>query len=193
MGFASFLRNFIGAAPQDELAAMRTAVEHAAQARAAADDMKALVAQVREGHLQTVDDVRGELLRLSQRVESMPEMRAQLETFVHSLGRTMTGAAERLDQVDSRIERLEQQARSQTELIALTRTELDKQGRVISGLEGQMQSLEDAITRIVAAADRSSALMREIDERRSRADRSERNNRIMIGILVLALILAILR
>jgi phage shock protein A len=87
-------------------------------------------------------------------------MRAQLETFVHSLGRTMTGAAERLDQVDNRIERLEQQARSQTELIALTRTEFDKQGRVLAGLEGQMQSLEDAITRIVAAADRSSALMR---------------------------------
>ncbi|MFM2164081.1 MAG: hypothetical protein RL325_518 [Planctomycetota bacterium] len=193
MGFASFLRNFIGAAPQDELDAVRAAVDHAAQARAAAEDMKALVAQVRDGHLKTVDDVRGELLRLSQRVESMPEMRAQLETFVHSLGRTMTGAAERLDQVDNRIERLEQQARSQTELIALTRTEFDKQGRVIAGLEGQMRSLEDAITRIVAAADRSSALMREIDERRARASSGDRTNRIVIGILVVVLILAILK
>jgi len=56
-----------------------------------------------------------------------------------------------------------------------------------------MKSLEDAITRIVAAADRSTALMREIDERRTRADKTDRNNRIMIGVLVLVLIVAIVR
>lgn len=193
MGFASFLRNIIGAAPREELDAVRASVDHAAQARAAADDMKALVAEVRQGHIRSVDDVQAELLRLSERVEAMPEMRAQLENFVHSLGRTMTGAAERLDQVDNRIERLEQQARSQTELIALSRTELDRQGRVVAALEEQMKSLEDSITRIVAAADRSTALMREIDERRTRADKTDRNNRIMIGVLVLVLIVAIVR
>jgi len=193
LGLSSFLRNFIGAAPQDDLTSVRASLEHAGQARAAAEEMRALVAAVREGHIRSVDEVRAELLRLSERVEAMPEMRGQLETFVHSLGRTMTGAADRLDQVDNRIERLEQQARAQTEIIALTRGELDKQGRIIAGLEGQMKSLEDAITRIVSAADRSTALMREIDERRSRADRSERNNRIVLGALVVVLIVAIFK
>jgi hypothetical protein len=120
-------------------------------------------------------------------------MRAQLETFVHSLGRTMTGAADRLDLVDNRMERLEQQARAQTEIIALSRTELDRQGRVIAGLEGQMKSLEDAVTRLVAVADRSTTLMREIDERRTRVDRTDRTTRIVFVVLVIALVLALLR
>ena len=193
MGFAAFLRNAIGAAPQSDLDAARSAMQVAADARAAADEMKALVAEVRGGHVRSVEDLRAELVRLSQRVEAMPEMRAQLETFVHSLGRTMTGAAERLDHVDDRIERLEQQARTQTEIIALTRTELDRQGRVIAGLDGQMKTLEDAVTRLVSVADRSAALMREVDERRTRADRSDRTNRIIIAVLILVLVVALIR
>ncbi len=193
MGFPDFLRNFIGAAPRSELDAVRAAVDSAAEARAAADEMKALVAQVRDGHLKTVEDVQNELTRLSQRVEAMPEMRAQLETFVHSLGRTMTGAADRLDQVDNRIERLEQQARSQTEIIALSRTELDRQGRVIANLEGQMKMLEEAVTRLIAVADRSNETMREIDARRTRGDRFERNSMIIIGVLALLLAVALFK
>ena len=201
MGIAAFLRNSIGVAPQSDVDALRSAVQVAAEARAAADEMKVLVAQVREGslhgqlrdHVQSIEAMRAELGRLSARVEAMPEMRAQLETFVHSLGRTMTAAAERLDHVDDRIDRLEQQARTQTEIIALSRTELDRQGRVIAGLDGQMKSLEDAVTRLVAVADRSAALMREVDERRTRADRSDRTNRIIIAVLILVLVVALIR
>ena len=201
MGIAAFLRNSIGAAPQSDVDALRSAVQVAAEARAAADEMKVLVAQVREGslhgqlrdHVQSIEAMRAELGRLSARVEAMPEMRAQLETFVHSLVRTMTAAAERLDHVDDRIDRLEQQARTQTEIIALSRTELDRQGRVIAGLDGQMKSLEDAVTRLVAVADRSAALMREVDERRTRADRSDRTNRIIIAVLILVLVVALIR
>ena len=155
--------------------------------------MKALVAAVRAGHIRSVEELQLELARLSTRVEAMPEMRAQLETFVHSLGRTMTGAAERLDLVDNRIERLEQQARAQTEIIALSRTELDRQGRVIANLEGQMRSLEDAVTRLVGVADRSAEIMREIDQRRTRLDRTDRTTRIVFAVLLIALVLAILR
>ena len=193
MGLADRFRSFIGAAPQTEVDALRNAVQAAADARAAADAMQALVAEIRGGHVKSVEDLRAELLRLSQRVEVMPEMRAQLETFVHSLGRTMTGAAERLDQVDDRIERLEQQARTQTEIIGLTRGEFDRQGRVLAGLESQMKSLEDAITRVVAAADRSAELMREMDGRRGRAAPPDRTLQIAIGVLVVLLALALLR
>ena len=145
MGFAAFLRNFIGAAPQAEVDSARAAMAAAAQAQSAAVEMKALVAQVRDGHIKSVEEVQAELARLSQRVESMPEMRAQLENFVQSLGRTMVGVADRLDTVHDRIERVEQQARSQTEIIALSRAEFDRQGRVLANLEVQMKSLEDAI------------------------------------------------
>ncbi|MGA1223490.1 MAG: hypothetical protein ACO31E_02865 [Phycisphaerales bacterium] len=193
MGLASTIRNLIGAAPQPEVDALRSAVQHAADAKATAEEMKALVASVREGHIRTVDEMRGELARLSARVEAMPEMRAQLETFVHSLGRTMTGAADRLDLVDNRIERLEQQARAQTEIIALSRSELDRQGRVVASLDAQMKTLEDAVVRLVAAADRSTALVREIDARRARVDRGDRTNRIVIVVLAVILVIALLR
>ena len=189
MGFAAFLRNFIGAAPQAEVDSARAAMAAAAQAQSAAVEMKALVAQVRDGHIKSDEEVQAELARLSQRVESMPEMRAQLENFVQSLGRTMVGVADRLDTVHDRIERVEQQARSQTEIIALSRAEFDRQGRVLANLEVQMKSLEDAITRLVVVADRSTTVLQEIDQRRGRADHSDRNNRIIIGILLLVLLL----
>lgn len=193
MGLADRFRSFIGAAPQSEVDALRAAVHAAADARAAADAMQALVTEIRGGHVKSVDDLRAELARLSERVEAMPEMRAQLETFVHSLGRTMTGAADRLDQVDDRIERLEQQARTQTEIIGLTRSEFDRQGRVIAGLESQMKSLEDAIARVVAAADRSAGLVRELDGRRGGAQRPDRTLQIAIGVLIVLLAISMLR
>ena len=193
MGFADRIRNFIGAAPQSDVDALRGAMQCAAEARAAADAMQALVAEMRAGHAKSVEDLRAELTSLSERVEAMPEMRAQLETFVHSLGRTMTGAADRLDQVDDRIERLEQQARTQTEIIGLTRSEFDRQGRVIAGLESQMKSLEEAIASVVAAADRSAELLRELDGRRGRAQRPDRTLQIAIGVLIVLLAISMLR
>ena len=53
--------------------------------------------------------------------------------------------------------------------------------------------LEDAITRVVAAADRSTELMREMDGRRGRAARPDRTLQIAIGVLVVLLALALLR
>ena len=194
MPIGAFLRNLIGAAPQSELDAASAALRSASDARTAADEMKTLVAEVRNGHIRTIEEAQAELARLSARVEAMPEMRAQLENFVQGLGRTMTTAADRLETVDDRIERLEQQARAQTEIIALSRTELDRQGRVIAGLEGQMKSLEEAVTRLAAIADRSASLVREVDDRRTRADSARRNERfIMIGALILILIVSFLR
>ena len=60
-------------------------------------------------------------------------------------------------------------------------------------LAREMKSLEDAVTRLVAVADRSAALMREVDERRTRADRSDRTNRIIIAVLILVLVVALIR
>jgi len=155
--------------------------------------MQALVAEMRAGHAKSVEDLRAELTRLSERVEAMPEMRAQLETFVHSLGRTMTGAADRLEQVDDRIERLEQQARTQTEIISLNRGEFDRQGRVLAGLEAQMKSLEEAATRLAAVADRSAELLRETEGRRPRVERPDRTLQVAVGVLVVLLAIALLR
>jgi chromosome segregation ATPase len=193
LGFAERIRNFIGAAPQSDVDALRGAMQCAAEARAAADAMQALVAEMRAGHAKSVEDLRAELTRLSTRVEAMPEMRAQLETFVHSLGRTMTGAADRLEQVDDRIERLEQQARAQTEIISLNRSEFDRQGRVLAGLESQMKSLEEAATRLAAVADRSAELLREAEGRRPRAERPDRTLQVAVGVLVVLLAIALLR
>ena len=193
MGFAGFLRNFIGAAPQAEVDGARAAQESAAQAREIAQSLTTLVDEIRSGHVNGVSALRSELDRLSSRVEAMPEMRAQLETFVQALRRTMTGAADRLETVDDRIERLEQQARAQTEIIALTRGEFDRQGRVIATLDTQMKSLEEAVVRLSSVAEHSSSLMREIDQRRTRADRTDRTNRILIVALVTILVVALLR
>lgn len=193
MGLAAFLRNSIGAAPQGEVDAARIAGASAADARGAADEMKALVAEIRQGHLRSVEDIRTELERLSARVEAMPEMRAQLETFVQSLGRTMTGAADRLDTVDDRIERLEQQARAQTEIIALTRSELDRQGRQVAGVESQLKSIDEAMARMVAAADRLHGPEGAGANRRPTTGPSDGTNRILIALLVIILIVAIIR
>lgn len=194
MGLAAFLRNSIGAAPQGEVDAARIAAASAAEARGAAEEMKILVAEIRGGHLRSVEDIRAELERLSARVEAMPEMRVQLETFVQSLGRTMTGAADRLDTVDDRIERLEQQARAQTEIIALTRSELDRQGREVAShaaaVEAQLKSLDEAMAKVIAAADRTQGPLRTSDGRRVPGDGT---NRILIAILVIILIVAIIR
>jgi chromosome segregation ATPase len=163
------LRNLFGRAPADGVDPVEVARASARDAREAADEMKSLVARVREDHGASIAKVEGELARLSVRVESMPEMRAQLEQFVQSLGRTMTSAAERLETVDDRIHQLEQQARAQTEIIALSRTELDRQGRTVGGLDAQLKSLEAAIERLAAASAATEALVRDLESRRVRS------------------------
>ncbi|MFM7133782.1 MAG: hypothetical protein ACKO0W_05640 [Planctomycetota bacterium] len=169
MAILNSLRNLFGRAPADGVDPVEVARASARDAREAADEMKALVARVREDHGASIAKVEGELARLSVRVESMPEMRAQLEQFVQSLGRTMTSAAERLETVDDRIHQLEQQARAQTEIIALSRTELDRQGRTVGGLDAQLKSLEAATERLAAASAATEALVRDLESRRVRS------------------------
>lgn len=169
MAILNSLRNLFGRAPADGVDPVEVARASARDAREAADEMKSLVARVREDHGASIAKVEGELARLSVRVESMPEMRAQLEQFVQSLGRTMTSAAERLETVDDRIHQLEQQARAQTEIIALSRTELDRQGRTVGGLDAQLKSLEAAIERLAAASAATEALVRDLESRRVRS------------------------
>lgn len=169
MAILNSLRNLFGRAPADGVDPAEVARASARDAREAADEMKALVARVREDHGASIAKVEGELARLSVRVESMPEMRAQLEQFVQSLGRTMTSAADRLETVDDRIHQLEQQARAQTEIIALSRTELDRQGRVVGGLDAQLKSLEAATERLAAASAATEALVRDLESRRVRS------------------------
>jgi chromosome segregation ATPase len=193
MGFASFLRNIIGAAPQAEFDAANVAASSAADARAAADEMKTLVVRVRDEHSDSIERTRSELARLSERVESMPEMRAQLESFVHALGRTMTNAADRLESVDDRMHQVEQQSRSQTEILALSRSELDRQGRSVAGVEGQLKSLEDAMMRLSLASERTEALVREMESRKVRIARAERLTTLAAILGAAALVVAILR
>ena len=193
MGIASFIRSMIGAAPQSEADAAGVAAQGAADARAAATEMKALVAQVRAEHTESIERVGGELARLSARVDAMPEMRAQLESFVQSLGRTMTGAADRLETVDDRIHHLEQQARSQTEIIALMRTEFDRQGRSVASLDEQLRTLRESIDRLAVAAERTEALVREFEERKVRSNAAAWTAIAAAGVSVVALLFALLR
>lgn len=193
MGIASFIRSMIGAAPQSEADAAGVAAQGAADARAAATEMKALVAQVRAEHTESIERVGGELARLSARVDAMPEMRAQLESFVQSLGRTMTGAADRLETVDDRIHHLEQQARSQTEIIALMRTEFDRQGRSVASLDEQLRTLRESIDRLAVAAERTEALVREFEERKVRSNAAAWTAIAAAGVSVVALLYALLR
>ncbi|MCE2882088.1 MAG: hypothetical protein LW636_07005 [Planctomycetaceae bacterium] len=193
MGLASFIRSMIGAAPQSEADAAGVAAQGAADARAAATEMKALVAQVRSEHTESIERVGGELARLSARVDAMPEMRAQLESFVQSLGRTMTGAADRLETVDDRIHHLEQQARSQTEIIALMRTEFDRQGRSVASLDEQLRTLRESIDRLAVAAERTEALVREFEERKVRSNAAAWTAIAAAGVSVVALLYALLR
>jgi len=183
----------IGAAPQSEADAAGVAAQGAADARAAATEMKALVAQVRSEHTESIERVGGELARLSARVDAMPEMRAQLESFVQSLGRTMTGAADRLETVDDRIHHLEQQARSQTEIIALMRTEFDRQGRSVASLDEQLRTLRESIDRLAVAAERTEALVREFEERKVRSNAAAWTAIAAAGVSVVALLYALLR
>ena len=187
MGMSSFLRNLVGAASKSDLDAASAAGASAREARAAADEMKALVARTREEVDQQVLAVQGELRRLSERVEAMPEMRAQVEHFVQSLGRTMVQAADRLDSVDDRLHHMEQQSRAQTEIVSLSRSELDRQGRLVSALEPQMRSLEEAVTRLAAASERTETMVREFDVRTLRTRRVER---VAIAAAVIAVVAA---
>ncbi|MFM7050622.1 MAG: hypothetical protein ACKOYN_00605 [Planctomycetota bacterium] len=193
MGFASIIRNFIGAAPQSEADAAGVAARGAADARAAAEEMKALVARVRSEHTESIERVGGELARLSARVDAMPEMRAQLEGFVQSLGRTMTGAADRLEGLDDRMHHLEQQSRAQTELATLTRGELDRQGRSLASLDEQMRTLREAIDRLAVAAERTESLVREIEERKVRSQAAAWTAIAAAAVSVVALLLIALR
>ncbi|MFZ9914935.1 MAG: hypothetical protein ACO3IB_06290, partial [Phycisphaerales bacterium] len=166
------------------------AAQGAADARAAATEMKALVAQVRTEHTESIERVGGELARLSARVDAMPEMRAQLESFVQALGRTMTGAADRLETVDDRIHHLEQQARAQTEIISLMRTEFDRQGRSVASLDEQLRTLLD---RLAVAAERTEALVREFEERKVRSNAAAWTAIAAAAVSVVALLFALLR
>ncbi len=188
MSVSSYLRTLLGAAPQSDVDVANAASQCAQQARAAADAMTALAAQMRDESKVSIERVESELARLSQRVDAMPEMRAQLESFVGSLGRTMTAAADRLETVDDRIHRIEQQSRTQTEILALSRAELDRQGRGVASFDGQLKALEEAMTRLAAASERTERLVREIDERRIRIVRVEQMT-IAAAILAAAAIL----
>jgi chromosome segregation ATPase len=193
MAISDLLRRLVGPAPQPDQDAAARLSQCAAEARAAADAMERLAAEMRTAHIESVGDLRNELERLSSRVEAMPEMRAQLEIFVQSLGRTMTGAADRLETVDDRIERLEQQARTQTDIISLVRTEFDRQGRLIAGFEAQIKSLEESAARIAAVAERSSESLRGSDARRGRSERSLHLAWAAIGTLALLVVLVFFR
>ncbi len=193
MGIASFLRNFIGAAPQADVDAMLDVSRAVVEARAARDEAAQLVRTAAEEQRAVVARVESELTRLSVRVEAMPEMRAQLEQFVHSLGRTMTQAADRLESVDDRMREVEQQSRAHTEILALSRTELDRQGRSVAQFESQMRSLEDALSRMSLASDRVEILVREMEARRRTAARSERLTMIAVVVGFVALLIAFIR
>jgi chromosome segregation ATPase len=123
----------------------------------------------------------------------MPAMREQLETFVQSLGRTMTQAADRLEHVDDRLHHVEQQSRAQTEILAMSRAELDRQGRALGGIETQMQSLESAIAQLVAAADRTQALLRDVEERKVRTANAVWIAITAAGIAVVCAVISALR
>jgi chromosome segregation ATPase len=193
VGFASYIRNLFGAASKGDLDAASVAATSAADARAAADEMKALVARAKDDHALTIREVESELARLSARVEAMPEMRAQLETFVHSLGRTMTGAADRLEHVDDRLQHMEQQSRSQTEILSMSRAELDRQGRALGALESQMKSLEEAITRLADATERTQSLVRDFEERKVRSSAAAWTAIAAACVAVLAVLFGIFR
>lgn len=166
MAIPAFLRTLLGRPAAPGVDPVEVARASARDAREAAEEMKALVARVRDEHVATVAKVEGELARLSARVESMPEMRAQLEGFVQSLGRTLKQAAERLETVDERLHQMEQQSRSQTEIIALSRGELDRQGRVVGGLDGQLRTLGDSIERLAQSNAAMESLVRDLEARR---------------------------
>lgn len=193
MGLASYIRDLFGAASKGDLDAASVAATSAADARAAADEMKALVARAKDDHALTIREVEAELSRLSARVEAMPEMRAQLETFVHSLGRTMTGAADRLEHVDDRLQHMEQQSRSQTEILSMSRAELDRQGRALGALESQMASLEAAITRLADATERTQSLVRDFEERKVRSSAAAWTAIAAACVAVLAVLFGIFR
>lgn len=193
MGLASFFRNLVGAASKADLDAAAAAAASARDARAAAEEMKALVARSRAELDEATVEVRSELARLSERVDAMPAMRSQLEGFVQSLGRTMTQAADRLESVDDRLHHMEQQSRAQTEVLSLSRSELDRQGRLLASLEPKMRSLElkaleEAMTRLAAASERTESMVRGIEARSARTARSER---IAIAAAVIAVSAAI--
>ncbi len=193
MGFAAFLRNLIGAASREDLDAARVAATSASDARLSAQDARQLLLRSKEDHDLVVTRVEDELSRLSARVEAMPQMREQLETFVQSLGRTMTQAADRLEHVDDRLHHVEQQSRAQTEILAMSRAELDRQGRALGGIETQMQSLESAIAQLVAAADRTQALLRDVEERKVRTANAVWIAISAAGIAVVAAVISALR
>ncbi len=193
MAVSAFLRNFIGAASSSDLDAVAQAVASVREMREAADAVRALAERSGADAEAARRAMESEVARLTARLEAMPEMRAQLEQFVQSLGRTMTGAADRLDSVDDRMHHLEQQSRAQSELLSIARTELDRQGRVLSELAPEVRGLLAATERLAAATERTEALVREVEERKVRAGRTERVAMVAAAVAVVAAAAAILR
>ena len=171
---SAFIRNIIGAASSSDLDAVAAAVASAREMREAAEAVRALAERTGAETAAAGRAMESEVARLTARLEAMPEMRAQLEQFVQSLGRTMTGAAERLDSVDDRMHHLEQQSRAQSEVLSIARAELDRQGRVLAEMAPEVRALLAATERLAAATERTEALVREVEERKVRAGRTER-------------------